>query len=363
MGQWQKQKVDASTINSGNRYEAGSQLSVQAVNSLVESGLYTQEFVSMLASNTPQVVNSDNGANASVALIDDGNGYKRFVFYNIKGATGPQGEVGPQGPRGLIGPTGLQGDKGEKGETGDAATVDVGEVTTGDAGTEAEVENVGTRGAAVLNFKIPAGQTSLASFATLSMASAPTVGKELAIAYSRLNRTPLVGEYGFSLCVNDTTGDTYMIAFQVQSLGGTTARAKVTAVTSTTGPQGPQGEKGEQGEMGAFIGTWDTGTSGTTVLPVAGLYEFKVSTPEVPSVTAIVNWNGTSASSSLFHWEDRDLQELVLGYFYITYDGLVYLRTIYYDGRYTNITKAFYYRKLGSAVDDIATTTALNTEV
>ena len=118
MGQWQKQQVDASTINGGNQYEAGSQLSVQALNSVVESGLYAQEFVIKLASNTPQVVNSDSGANASVALIDDGNGYKRFVFSNIKGATGPQGEVGPQGPRGLIGPVGLQGDKGDKGDTG-----------------------------------------------------------------------------------------------------------------------------------------------------------------------------------------------------------------------------------------------------
>lgn len=255
------------------------------------------------------------------------------------------------------------GTKMLKGETGDAATVDVGTVTTGAPGTEAEVENVGTRGAAVLNFKIPAGQTSLASFATLKMSAAPTVGKELAIAYSRLNRTPLVGEYGFSLCVNDTTGDTYMMAFQVQSLNATTAAAIVTAVTSTTGPQGPQGEKGEQGEMGAFIGTWETGTSGTTVLPVAGLYEFKVATPEVPSVTALVNWNGTSASSSLFHWDDRDYQELILGYFYITLDGLVYLRNLDYNGQYSNITETFYYRKLGSAVDDIATTTTLNTEV
>lgn len=103
MGQWQKQKVDASTINAGNQYEAGSQLSVQALNSVVESGLYAQEFVSRLASNTPQVVNSDSEANASVALIDDGNGYKRFVFYNIKGDKGDTGATGPSGVQGPIG--------------------------------------------------------------------------------------------------------------------------------------------------------------------------------------------------------------------------------------------------------------------
>lgn len=102
MGQWQKQKVDASTINGGNQYEVNSQLSVQAVNSVVESGLYAQEFVSRLASNTPRVENSDSEANASVVL-EDYNGYKRFVFYNIKGAKGDTGATGPTGPQGPIG--------------------------------------------------------------------------------------------------------------------------------------------------------------------------------------------------------------------------------------------------------------------
>lgn len=49
------------------------------------------------------------------------------------------------------------GTKMLKGETGDAATIDVGTVETGAPGSKAEVTNVGTRGAAVLNFKIPAG--------------------------------------------------------------------------------------------------------------------------------------------------------------------------------------------------------------
>lgn len=44
-----------------------------------------------------------------------------------------------------------------KGDKGDAGTIEVGTVTTGDAGTDVIVENVGTPSEAVLNFTIPRG--------------------------------------------------------------------------------------------------------------------------------------------------------------------------------------------------------------
>jgi len=47
--------------------------------------------------------------------------------------------------------------KGDKGDTGDAATVDVGTTTTGDAGTDASVVNSGTTSAAIFDFTIPRG--------------------------------------------------------------------------------------------------------------------------------------------------------------------------------------------------------------
>lgn len=47
--------------------------------------------------------------------------------------------------------------KGDPGKDGENATITIGEVTTGNAGTEATVENVGTDSAAVLNFNIPKG--------------------------------------------------------------------------------------------------------------------------------------------------------------------------------------------------------------
>ena len=67
------------------------------------------------------------------------------------GATGPQGPTGPTGPQGPTGPTGATG------ATGAAATITVGSVTTGAAGTPASVVNSGTTGAAVFDFVIPQG--------------------------------------------------------------------------------------------------------------------------------------------------------------------------------------------------------------
>ncbi len=59
----------------------------------------------------------------------------------------------------LVGPQGPQGDKGD---TGDAATISVGTVSTGAAGSSATVTNSGTSGAAVFDFSIPRGDTGAA---------------------------------------------------------------------------------------------------------------------------------------------------------------------------------------------------------
>ena len=53
--------------------------------------------------------------------------------------------------------SGKPGPAGPKGDDGLAATIQVGTVTTGAAGTNAEVTNVGTENAAVFNFTIPKG--------------------------------------------------------------------------------------------------------------------------------------------------------------------------------------------------------------
>lgn len=54
-------------------------------------------------------------------------------------------------------PRGETGLKGDKGDSGEAATIQIGSVTTGNAGTQATITNSGTNNAAVLNFTIPKG--------------------------------------------------------------------------------------------------------------------------------------------------------------------------------------------------------------
>ena len=53
----------------------------------------------------------------------------------------------------------LKGDPGEDGDDGVSATLSIGEVLTVDSNSLAAVENVGTMSAAILNFKIPKGET------------------------------------------------------------------------------------------------------------------------------------------------------------------------------------------------------------
>lgn len=89
--------------------------------------------------------------------------------YDSGELTGPQGATGEQGPKGDTGPAGAdgaqgpagqdgaQGPQGPAGADGAAATISVGTVTTGEAGTSAAVTNSGTSSAAVFNFTIPRG--------------------------------------------------------------------------------------------------------------------------------------------------------------------------------------------------------------
>ncbi len=65
---------------------------------------------------------------------------------------------------------------GTTGPQGDAATVAVGTVTTGAAGTSASVTNSGTSGAAVLDFTIPRGATGATGGAGLAIAMAMVFG-------------------------------------------------------------------------------------------------------------------------------------------------------------------------------------------
>lgn len=69
-----------------------------------------------------------------------------------------------------------KGDKGDKGNTGDAATVDVGQTTTGAPGSDAAVTNSGDEHNAVFNFAIPRGNTGATGNGIASIVKTATSG-------------------------------------------------------------------------------------------------------------------------------------------------------------------------------------------
>ena len=73
---------------------------------------------------------------------------------------GLKGEKGDKGDKGDTGATGAKGDKGATGADGQAATIAIGTVITGEAGSQASVTNSGTANAAVLDFVIPKGDSN-----------------------------------------------------------------------------------------------------------------------------------------------------------------------------------------------------------
>jgi len=66
--------------------------------------------------------------------------------------------VGAKGDKGDTGATGAAGQDGSDGADGQAATIQIGTVTTLPAGQQATVTNVGTPNAAILNMAIPQGE-------------------------------------------------------------------------------------------------------------------------------------------------------------------------------------------------------------
>lgn len=74
--------ISTDTLNSGNQYTTDSQLSVQALNSIVESGLFAQNFVRNL-----QVAVHESVGTPSVSLQPqtDNPNYKTIAFRGLKG--------------------------------------------------------------------------------------------------------------------------------------------------------------------------------------------------------------------------------------------------------------------------------------
>ena len=111
-----------------------------------------------------QVTTGEPGSEAQVTNSGSENAAV-FDFVIPRGEPGPKGDTGaagPQGERGEQGPAGADGAQGLQGNPGQAATIQVGKVTTGEPGSEVQVTNSGSEGAAVFDFVIPRGEPGAA---------------------------------------------------------------------------------------------------------------------------------------------------------------------------------------------------------
>ncbi len=165
--------------------------------------------------------------------------YSDFTQEQLAALKGPKGDTGAKGATGERGPQGLQGPKGNDGAVGTAATIKIGTVSTGSAGSAVSVTNSGTASEVILNFVIPKGDKGdqgQQGEQGLQGIQGPQ-GKQGATGAAGTAATIKVGTV--------TTGAAGTAATVTNS--GTASAA----VLNFTIPQGAKGDKGDKGEQGS----------------------------------------------------------------------------------------------------------------
>lgn len=169
---------------------------------------------------------------------------------------------------------------GAKGDTGTAATIAVGTVTTGAAGSSAAVTNAGTSGAAVLNFTIPQGVQGIQGIQGIQgpqgvQGPAPVIAgtstsvvivgsgarnftTQAGVAWSVGERLRAVNAGGDRVLAgpvssyNSATGALVLNVDTVQGVGSdNTWTITIVGEQGLQGPPGPSGSTGQKGDTGA----------------------------------------------------------------------------------------------------------------
>jgi hypothetical protein len=149
-----------------------------------------------------------------------------------------------------------RGDTGETGATGTAATIAAGTTTTGAAGSSATVTNSGTSAAATFDFTIPRGDTGETGATGATGAQGPAA--TIAVG------TTTTGAAGSSASVTNS-GTSSAAVFDFTVPAGATGPAGETGATGATGETGAQGPSGVVSVTSPLV---DSGTSGAADLSI-----------------------------------------------------------------------------------------------
>ena len=186
------------------------------------------------------------------------------------GATGPAGAPGAMGPTGPSGPTGA---------AGAAASVQVGTVMTGAAGSSATVTNSGTAAAAVLNFVIPQGAPGSGGSGPSGAGGNASMGMYHAVSYANtyysvVNTNQSASEGAAVLTwVPSGCSATQLVAFSQQ--------AATITVTLRSGAPGAMADSA----LSCAVSTGQSCTAtGAVTVPVGGFLDIGITHPDsVPS--------------------------------------------------------------------------------
>lgn len=234
---------------------------VQAANTAAQKANEAAENAVAATIQVGTVTTGEPGTQAGVTNSGTANAavFDFTIPQGIQGPEGPAGQQGPKGDQGPEGPQGKQGEIGPQGIPGTAATIQVGNVTTGEPGTPASVVNTGDANAAVFDFTIPQGAQG-----PKGDQGEPGPQGEQGIQGEK-GDTGEKGDKGDQ----GQPGAAATISVGKVTTGNPGTQATVTnvgsenaAVFDFTIPQGAQGPQGEQGIQGPKGDTGDQGPQG-----------------------------------------------------------------------------------------------------
>lgn len=186
---------------------------------------------------------SQDGSSYVALQPTTGNAPPNPVYWQLLAEKGEQGEQGEKG---------ATGEKGNTGDPGQAATIQVGSVITGEAGSQASVVNSGTENAAVLNFTIPRGDTGPQGI----QGEQGQPGKGLEIAGGPYENPESVPDPEDGACYLVGSAAPYDVYYR--------NNGKWDNLGPIQGAQGPQGEQGIPGQAATVqVGQVTTGQPGS----------------------------------------------------------------------------------------------------